>query len=232
MPELTATTILFGLLVALLSWMIVNASSPSRRLPIWGAAIVGGGAVFLAAPVLDFAQQTLGSTAGRFEVSGDALFIGLWFGIIAITVFERKGQPRRVPIWAGVAVGLVATFGVPPLLDRLTGKYQNASLRADVNHCMQTVSGDSSTRNVSNGCEHPIVVGLCLSSERNPAPCAQAVELAPGKATTLDSKGEQRSSLPSNANGYTLVACRPPDRPSRTKKVGGKGHRGVCLPAE
>ena len=162
-------------------------------------------------------------------INGTTWFIGFWVALLALTLFERKGAPRRVPIWAGLALAAVAMFAVPKLLDTLTGSYQDASLKADVNACLKsTPNGTQLT--VSNSCTHPIVVGLCQSNERNPEPCRQSIQLTPGGTTALNANGETRAALPSSPNGYTIVACRVEHRPSRTKKVGGKGHRGVCLP--
>lgn len=230
MPELDGTSILFGLMVAAVCWLIVNRKGAARRLPVWGAGLVAVIAMFAANPMLRLAGQ-LESSVPLFQgITTGAVIIGLWFGLLALTVFERKGQPRRVPYWAGVGIGLVAMFVLPPLLDSATGRYQDASLHNDVNRCMGKAPTQAGELTVTNTCDHPIVVGLCLTTEENPDPCAQTLTIAPGAVSILDPRGEQLSALPSTLDGYTLVACRMPYRPSRDLKVGGRGHRGVCLP--
>lgn len=164
------------------------------------------------------------------EITGGMVFLGIWFAVAALTLFERKGQPRRVPIWAGLLFAVCMAFAVPAVMDRLTGVYQRPSLRADVNGCVRYAPGDEGELDATNLCDHEIVVGLCLPGERNPAPCAQSIALAPGQTASLDRAGARLSSLPGNPDGYTLVACRPPHRPSRMTRTTGRGYDGVCLP--
>lgn len=164
------------------------------------------------------------------EITGGMAFLGAWFALAALTLFERKGQPRRVPIWAGLLFATCMAFAVPALLDSLTGAYQRPSLRADVNRCVRYSPGDEDNLDATNLCDQDIVVGLCLPGERNPSPCAQSIVLAPGEITSLDPAGTRLSSIPGNPDGYTLVACRPPHRPSRMTRTTGRGYDGVCLP--
>ncbi|ASP19023.1 hypothetical protein ANTHELSMS3_00299 [Antarctobacter heliothermus] len=230
MPELMEGAIFWGIVTAVVVRALVNRSG-TRRLPLWGAALVGIAMAWLGMPVLAGAQDLWRSTPWLPEVTGGALFIGGWVAMIAAVLFERKGAPRRVPLWVAALAGGVATFAVPPLLDAVTGSYQRASFRADVNNCTHGMLGQVQPQDVTNTCDFPITVGLCLPTEQNPDPCAQSVTLAPGEVARFDPGSAGLSSVPSNPAGLTVVACRVPHRPSRTPKVTGRGFDGVCLPA-
>ena len=106
------------------------------------------------------------------------------------------------------------------------------ALRPDINHCTRGMTGQVQPDEVHNRCNEPIAVGLCLPGELNPAPCAQTAIIEPGQSAKFDPKGARLSSLPSNRDGLTVVACRPPARPSRMGTTVGRGYEGVCLPPD
>ncbi len=219
-----------ALVVTFVCLMVLNKRNKPKRLPILGALAILIGVAYGSQFILPPVQDALREVFFFRRITEGAVFIGLFFSCAALFIFERKDASRRVPLWAGFGVGLVAMFGLPPLLDTMTGKYQDASLRADVNACTDGMTGNSGPREVANTCDFPLVVGLCLSNEANPETCARSVTIAPGMSASIAATGEEIVSMPANLNGATIVACRPPHRPSRTKKVGGRGYRGVCLP--
>lgn len=229
MPELMDGAIPLGVLTAFVVRWIFNRSG-TRRLPVWGAVLVGVAVAWLGMPALVWVQGVWRATPWMPEVTGGALFIGGWVSMVALTMFEHKGSPRRVPLWAGVLAGGMAALFVPPLIDWATGSYQRASLRSDVNACTRGMLGQVQPREVTNICDFPITVGLCLPGETNPEPCAQSVTIAPGAVARFDPGLAGLSSVPSNPGGLTVVACRPPHRPSRMGRVTGRGFEGVCLP--
>lgn len=92
------------------------------------------------------------------------------------------------------------------------------------------MTGQAQPGEVRNICDEAIVVGLCLPGEVNRVHCAQVAVIEPEAVAVFDPGGERVSSVPGNAGGLTVVACRPPDRPSRWGNVTGRGYRGVCLP--
>lgn len=230
MPELMDGAIIFGLLAAGISWKVANRPGEQRRLPFWGTIIIGVVAAYIGPPVFAMVQGAWRAVPGLPEITGGAVFLGLWVALVALMLFERKGQPRRVPIWAGIMIAVVAMLVLPPLMDRVTGAYQRMSLRSDVNACARWKIGEDTLRQATNICDHSITVGLCMPDEKNPLPCDQSSTLAPGAIAEFDSKGAPLSSLPSNPGGFTTVACRPPNRPSRTLSVIGRGYDGVCIP--
>ena len=128
--------------------------------------------------------------------------------------------------WPAVAMAVL----LPPLIDWATGSYQRTSLRTDVNHCTQGMRGQAQPNQVTNICDEPITVGLCMPGEINPAPCAQSYTIEPGQTARFDPGEASLSSLPGNPGGLTVVACSPPDRPSRMVAVHGRGYEGVCIP--
>ncbi|WP_417206105.1 hypothetical protein [Antarctobacter sp.] len=229
-PELMEGAVFLGIVTAVVVRAVVNRSG-TRRLPLWGTALVGVAAAWIGMPALVWVQELWRATPWLPEITGGALFIGAWVAMIAAVMFEQKGAPRRVPLWAAALAGAVAMLGVPPLLDAVTGSYQRASFRSDVNHCTRGMLGQVQPREVTNTCDFPITVGLCLPTEQNPDPCAQSVTIAPGDQARFDPGSAGLSSVPSNPAGLTVVACRVPHRPSRTPKVTGRGFDGVCLPA-
>lgn len=232
MPELMDGAFLFGLLTAGFFWIVINSNSHSRRLPFWGVIAIGVAAAIIGPPLLALLQKAGRTVPFIPEITGGALFIGLWSAFFMLTLFERKGQPRRVPIWRGIVLGLIVALAFPPLIDWVTGAYQNTSLRADANACIRWTPGENTQREATNICDEPVIVGLCLPNEKNPAPCAQTATLGPNESASFDTAGTPRSSLPSNAGGHTTVACRPPHRPSRNLTVIGRGYHGVCLPGK
>lgn len=230
MPDVSTADMIFGLCVAATLRLIINRLRSPRRLPIWATAVFAVMATLVAEPALDVIRRAVDTMPILSGITSGQLFIGIWAALVAFFVFEQKDKPRRVPVWAAFLIGLAAMFGLPPLLDAWTGKYQDASLLANVNQCTDGMLGQTEPRQVRNTCDHPIVVGLCLPDETNPDPCSQSFHIAAGQSVVLDAQGENLAALPSTPAGFTVVACRPPGRPSRALKVGGKGHRGICLP--
>ena len=222
--------ITLGLVVTFVSWMVLNPPNGPRRLPFLGAVAILVGVSYLGQFLLPPLQNALREVFLFRRITEGAVFIGLFVASLALFLFERKESPRRVTLWAGFGLGVIAMFEVQALLDAATGKFQDASLRVDVNRCTDGMVGQANPTEITNNCDFPVVVGLCLSNEANPDQCAQSVVLAPGASGAVQPTGEGMASMPSNLNGATIVACRPPHRPSRTSKVGGRGHRGVCLP--
>lgn len=230
MPEVSLGTVILGTVLAIVAWNISGKFDLPRGARALISAGFGGVILLLGSPVINGVEQVARDIPVLSSITETGLFLGGWVALIALTVFERKGEPRRVPYWAGVGVGVLATVIIPPVLDMASGKYQEASLHANVNTCTSGMLGQVTPSSVTNTCDFPIVVGLCLSTEKNPAACSQTVPIAAGATASLDSTSETLSSLPSNLKGLTVVACRPPHRPSRELKVGGRGYRGVCLP--
>lgn len=221
--------ILIGLVAVGFSWTL-KGQDGQRRLPFWMVVVIGVIAAYVGPPVFAMLKNTLSSVPVLSQVTEGSAILGLWVALVVLTLFETKGQPRRVPIWVGLAVALIATFAVPPLFDKATGIYQNLSLKPNVNKCTSGMLGQSAPRQVTNICEYPITVGLCMPTEKNPVPCKQTTLIAPGTVANFDPGEAHLSVLPSNPNGLTVVACRPPHRPSRTLSVLGRGYDGVCLP--
>ncbi|SMX38265.1 hypothetical protein [Maliponia aquimaris] len=228
MPEVEDGSILAGVVVALLVRLIVRRRG--GRLPGLGLLVVFVVGAYAGPPALDLVLRAWSGIPILKDLTGGAIFIGLWVALLVLTLFERKDQARRVPIWAGILAALVAAVTVPPFLDWATGMYQPASLRADVNGCTKGMLGQVQPRSVTNICDFPITVGLCLPNEVNPAPCVQSMTLAPGQSASFDPGEARLASLPANPGGLTVVACRTPDRPSRWTRTGGRGYEGVCLP--
>ncbi|WP_223476417.1 hypothetical protein [Oricola indica] len=164
------------------------------------------------------------------EVNFDQVFIGSFVAVLVLSLSHRPGKRPRVPLWGALVAGLAFAFLLPPFLYLVSGSYQRSSLRADLNHCTQGMTGEVQPRGVVNICDEPIAVGLCMPGETNPAPCDQTKILEPGESATFDPGEARLSSLPSNLNGLTVVACRPPARPSRMQTTMGRGYEGVCLP--
>lgn len=228
MPELSNGTILLGFVLGFTLSVVVKRV---WRRQLFVPLALGLGIAL--AYVLPFAGPALSrgwNALGLPPLSGGAIFIGLWCAALVVSFLPKA----RLGGWGKAGVGIltlfIAAYGVPPLLDRVTGTYQAASLRADVNHCTEGMLGQVQPRAATNICDTPIVVGLCLPEERNPTPCAQSFVLAPGETATFDPGTARLSSVPGNPGGLTVVACRPPDRPSRWGNATGRGFRGVCLP--
>ncbi len=219
-----------AVVVTFICLMVLNKRNQPRRLSVFGAIVILIGVAYCSQFVLPPIQDRLREVFLFRRITEGAVFVGLFVSCAALFIFERREAPRRVPLWVGFGLGLAAMFGLPPLLDAMTGKYQDSSLRAHVNACTDGMVGQSEPITVTNTCNFPVVVGLCLSNEANPEACAQSVTIASGMTGSIAPIGGGIASLPANPNGATIVACRPPHRPSRTKNVGGRGHRGVCLP--
>jgi hypothetical protein len=163
-------------------------------------------------------------------VTSGQMFIGLWAGFAVLAIANTKANRKRVPFWACVLIGVATAAVLPPTIDALTGSYQRLSLHDDVNHCTRGMMGQVRPTEATNICSEPIVVGLCMPGEVNPEACSQSYTLLPGETATFDPGGATLASLPGNLNGLTVVACRPPARPSRMVTVQGRGHEGVCIP--
>lgn len=230
MPELMDGALIFGFLAAILSWMTGRHSDTKRRVPIWGTILIAVAAAYVGPPAFAWVQQMWREVPFLPDVTGGMVFIGLFAALTAHILFERKGHPRRIPIWAKVVIAVIAGLGIPLFMDKVTGSYQNASIRPDVNHCTRGMQGEVQPRHVTNICNFSITVGLCLPDELNPAPCIQSATLAPGESTRFDPGDARRSYAPGNRNGLTVVACRPPHRPSRRRDIAKRSHDGVCLP--
>jgi len=232
MPELLPGAIFTGILTVV-AVIILRARATKPRLSLWKLALIGVAAAYGIPPILAFLEGVWRATPWLPDlpvITSGQVFIGAWTTAVALTLTHRPGNPPRVPIWAGLLIGVVVATLLPPFLDRVTGSYQPASLRADLNHCTRGMMGQAQPGEVMNICDEPIVVGLCMPDERNPTPCAQAAMVEPGQVVTLDPGEARLSSLPSNPGGLTVVACRPPDRPSRRVSTIGRGYEGVCLP--
>lgn len=232
MPPVLPGALFIGI-VTVLAIIILRARVEKPRLPVWQMILAGVAAAYVVPYALLFlaaAWRAVPGLPALPTVTGGQVFLGVFATGAALTLTHRPGTPPKVPLWAGVLIGVAFAALFPPLIDRATGRYQNASLRADVSACMQGMAGQLQPREVANGCDFPITVGLCLPGEVNPAPCAQSVTLAPGERASLDPGTARLSSVPANPNGLTVVACRTPDRPSRWGNVTGRGYRGVCLP--
>lgn len=229
MPDLMENAILFGVPAAILSRFVPVRRAAAGRLPLWGSVLVGIAAAYAGPPAFAVLQRAWRAIPFLPEITGGMVFFGV-FVVFAMQIVERKDKPRRVPIWASVAIATAVALALPPLVFRITGSYSHAALRSDVNRCARGMTGAAQMRSVTNVCDFPIVVGLCMPDERNPAPCRQSVALASGAVARFDAGDAGRSSAPGNRDGYTMVACRPPSRPSRMPSQTGHSHDGVCLP--
>lgn len=229
MPELLPGAVPTGILTVLMILVLRNRAA-KPRLSFLNLALIGIGAAYALTPALTALSEVWRDTPGLPVITSGQLFLAAWSSLAILLIGNSPGQPPRVPLWAGALVGIAVAGLLPPFLDRVTGSYQPASLRSDVTHCLRGATGKVQPHEVLNTCDDPITVGLCLPGEVNPAPCAQSQTLAPGQTARLDPGNARLSSLPGNPNGLTIVACRPPARPSRMTSVIGRGHEGVCLP--
>lgn len=231
MPDISASGIVFGILAVILSRYVPVRRNPPRPMPFWASVLFGGLVTYVAPPVLDVIARFWRAVPFLPEVTEGMVFLGLFVAFFLHFVIERKDRPRRIPVCAVVVIAGVTAFALPPLIYRVTGSYSMIALRADVNQCTQGMRGQTQPSRVSNTCDFPIVVGLCAPDEQNPVPCAQAVTLAPGETASLDPKGATLAYAPGNRDGLSVVACRPPNRPSRMLNQTNKYYTGVCLPA-
>jgi len=232
MPEFLPGAVFSGILtVAFVIVQRVRAGKP--RLSAWKLGLIGIAAAFVIPWALALSAKAWRATPALPAlpvVTFDQVFIGSLVALLGLAIGYRPGGRPLVPLWAGLLTGVAFAILLPPFLDFVTGAYQRPSLRADVNHCTRGMTGQVQPREVVNICDEPIAVGLCLPGETNPAPCAQTEILQPGQTARFDPGEAQLSSLPSNPNGLTVVACRPPARPSRMQTTIGRGYEGVCLP--
>ena len=232
MGELFPDPVFTGILVVF-AVIVLRAYAGRARLSAWKLALIGIAAGYIIPHSLAYITRAWRVQPGLPElpvVTGDQLLFGAWMAIFVLAIGLRPNQPPSVPLWAGLLVGLATIIIFPPLVDRLTGSFQRASLRPDLNHCADWVMDQAQPWQVTNICDEQITVGLCLPHEENPAPCAQIHTILPGATARFDPGGAQLSWAPSNLNGSTVVACRPPARPSRMLSVMGRGYDGVCLP--
>lgn len=232
MPEFLPGATFSGIMTVLfvIAWRVRAGKS---RWPVWKLALIGILSAFLMPWALALSMSAWRSVPGLPDlpvVSFDQVFIGALVALLVFASSHRPGGKLRMPLWASLLSGAVVAAVLPPLLFLVTGSYQRASLRADVNQCTRGMTGQVQPRDIENICDEPIAVGLCLPGETNPAPCAQTEILQPGEVAHFDSGDARLSSLPSNPGGLTVVACRPPARPSRMGTAIGRGYEGVCLP--
>lgn len=232
MPDFLPGAVFSGILTILFV-IVLRARAGKPRLPVWSLGLTGIAAAYAvpwAVALLGEIWRATPALPDLPAISFDQVFIGAWAALAVLATSHRPGRRPRVPLWAGLLSGVAVAVLLPLLLNLVTGSYQRASLRADINHCTRGMTGQTQPREVVNICEEPIIVGLCLPGETNPAPCAQVQTIPPGQSAQFDPGNAQVSSLPSNLNGLTIVACRPPARPSRMKTTIGRGYEGVCLP--
>ena len=232
MPEFLPGSVFSGI-VTVVFVIVQRARAGKPRLSVWKLGLIGIAAAYVIPWSLTLAAEAWRATpelpALPF-ISFDQVFIGVWVAIVVLAFSHRPGGRPRVPLWAGLLSGIAFAVLLPPFLDWATGSYQRASLRTDVNQCTRGMTGQVQPREIVNICDEPIAVGLCLPGETNPAPCAQTAIIQPGETARFDPGEAQLSSLPSNLDGLTVVACRPPARPSRMQTTMGRGYEGVCLP--
>lgn len=232
MPELLPNAVTIGIILALGAF-VMRFQAGKPRPSVLTLVAIGVAGAYLVTPALGFLAEAWRSAPGLPAlpvVTSGQLFLGAWAGFAVLFIANSKGRPKRVPLWAGILIGVAVAALFPPLIDGWTGTYQRPSLRDNVDHCTRGMKGQVQPREAKNVCDEPITVGLCLPGEVNPAPCAQSFTLDPGETATFDPGDASLSSLPSNPNGLTVVACRPPDRPSRMGTTIGRGYEGVCLP--
>jgi len=223
MPEFLPGAV-FSAIVTVAFVIVLRSRAGEPRPPHWQLALIGIVAAFVIPWVVAVAEPILP------VVTFDQVFIGACVTLVLLGFGLRPSGRAPVPLWAAALTGVAFAVLLPPLLDLVTGSYQRASLREHVNHCTRGMTGEVQPREVVNTCEEPITVGLCLPGEINPLPCRQTKVLQPGQSALFDPGEARVSSLPSNPDGLTVVACRPPARPSRAKTTMGRGYEGVCLP--
>ena len=232
MPEFLPGATFSGIMTVLfvIAW---RARAGKPRLPVWKLGLIGIAAAFVIPWAFSLSASLWRSVPGLPAlpvISFDQVFIGALVALLVFASSHRSGAKPRVPLWASLLSGAAVAVVLPPLLFLATGSYQRPSLRTDVNHCTRGMTGHVQPRDVENICDEPIAVGLCMPGETNPAPCAQTAIVQPGEVAHFDPGDARLSSLPSNPGGLTVVACRPPARPSRMGTTIGRGYEGVCLP--
>lgn len=232
MPELLPGAVFIGIL-SVLTAIILRARASRPRFSLLTLVLIFVVAAYGIPPAFAFLIETWRGQPWLPDlpvITSGQLFLGAWAGFAALLIGSSKSRPARVPLWAGLLVGVAVATLFPPFIDWATGSYQRNSLRTDVNHCTRGMTGKVQPREVANSCDEPITVGLCMPHEINPNPCAQSYTLKPGEVARLEPGDASLSSLPGNPGGLTVVACRPPARPSRMGTVLGRGYEGVCLP--
>jgi hypothetical protein len=231
MPDMMESGVVVGILAAILTRFVPVRRNPPRPMPLWGTVLTGFVVAFAGPPVLDRLPEFWRAIPFLPEITEGMVFLAVFVAFFVYVVFRRKAPPRRAPLWVVAVISVGAAFAVPPLIYQLTGSYSMIALRNDVNRCTRGMQGEEQPNTVTNLCSFPIVVGLCASDEQNPKPCRQSVTLASGEVARLDPGDARLSFAPGNRDGLTVVACHPPNRPSRMLAQTGRRHRGVCLPA-
>lgn len=232
MPEYLSFDLFAGVLTVFAAIML-RARAQRPRLPAWKLGLAGIAGACATPPLiaaLAAIWQAVPALPPALLPTAEKLYLGAWTAVLALAISHRTGRPPRLSLRTGLLIGLVVALLLPVVLERLTGQIQRSSLLADLNRCTRAVVGQGRPYQVSNVCDEPIAVGLCLPGEINPAPCARSRILLPGEMAQFDPGEARLSSLPSNPDGFTIVACRPPARPSRIRKNTGRGYDGVCLP--
>ena len=232
MPEFLPGAVFSGI-STILFVIVLRARAGMPRLPAWKLGLIGIAGGFAIPWTLVILAKAWRATPGLPElpfISSDQVFIGTLVALFVLAISHRPGRRPRVPLWGGLLAGITIAAALPPFLFHVTGSYQRASLRPDVNQCTRGMLGEVQPREITNICGEPITVGLCLSGEVNPAPCTQTKTIPPGESAQFDPGDARLSSLPSNLDGLTVVACRPPGRPSRMLSTIGRKYEGVCLP--
>lgn len=210
MPQFITGDIFTGILTVLFVVVLgVRAGKP--RLAAWKLALIGITGAFVIPSALVLLAQAWRAAPMLPDLSAvtpDRLLIGTWVAVALLAISHRPGKPPRLPLWGGLLAGLAVAILFPSAIDLLTGSYQRASLRTDLNHCTSGMMGQAQPREIANTCDEPIVVGLCMPDETNPAPCAQTQTIAPGEAAQFD-PGEARLSNPA-VQSQRPHGCRMP----------------------
>ncbi|MFN0264311.1 hypothetical protein ACKTEK_10590 [Tepidamorphus sp. 3E244] len=234
MPEFLPGAVFSGIVTATLV-IVLRARAGMPRLALWKLFLAGVAGAFVVPWTIRIFATAWGATPGLPAlpfISFDQVFIGALIVIFLLALGNKPSGKPRVKWWTGLAAGVFIAALLPSALFYATGAYQRSSLRPDVNQCTSGMLGEVQPRSVTNTCDEPITVGMCLPGEVNPAVCSQTKTIAPGETAAFEPGDARLSSLPSNLNGLTVVACRPPTRPSRMGTTIGRGYEGVCLPPE
>ena len=189
------------------------------RLPLWALALIAIAAAFVIPWALALAAEpwrAAPALPALPTVTFDQVFIGALVALAVLTVGHRPNMRPRVPLWAGLSPAWRRNRAAAA--DRMDGRYQRPSLRADVNHCTRGMKGRSSRA------KSPI---FAMSRSRSAFACpAKPTRTLCANRDHPARRGALRPVkppvvLPSNPGGLTVVACRPPDRPSRMKTTIG-----------
>jgi hypothetical protein len=191
MPEFLPGATFSGIMTVLFV-IVWRVRAGKLRLPVWKLALIGIAAAFVIPWALALSAQVWRSVPGTPDlpfVSFDQVFVGALVALLVYAASHRAGRTPRVPLWASLMSGAVVAIALPPVLFLAMGTYQRPSLRSDVNHCTRGMTGQVQPRDIENICDEPIVVGLCLPGELNPAPCAQSKTLQPREVAHFDPGG-------------------------------------------